>query len=79
MLSLIIGIWILSRVLRPRWGWRYYYRPFLGWGWLLLALLFGSGAHRRHYGPHGSHGSRGFGEPRGPEGPYGFGGPGGWR
>ncbi len=71
MLSFIIVVWLLYRLLRPRWfGWRrfgapWFFRPygprfhdpFRGWG---------------GPGPHDFHGPNGWG------GPHGFGGPGGW-
>ena len=71
MLSFIFGIWLISRLLRPRWGWRRYYcRPFGGWLWLpVLALLFGGGERRPRHEHHEYHGH---------EGPFGFGGDGGW-
>ena len=69
MLSFIILIWIISRLLRPRWGWRHYYRPFPGWLWLpVAALLFGNGGRRSDEDHH---------ESKGYEGPYGFGSRGG--
>ena len=92
MLSFIIVIWILYRLFRPRWGYRRYYRPFLGWGWglPLLGLFLSRRDWRRPpygHGPYGGYGPhdgpdafRGRGPDGfgGPGGPGGFGGPGGW-
>ena len=80
MLSFIIIIWLLSRLLRPSYG--YYRRPFLGGlGWLpIIGLFMGGMSHRPPMGPGArgmGHGPEGFGGPRG--GHNGFGGPGGWR
>ena len=83
MLTFILVIWIISRILRPRYICRHYcYRPFFGLGWglpLLGMYLLG-----RHHRPHADHcpdgwhgcGYEGFGQPHG--GDHGFGGQGGW-
>ena len=86
MLELIIIVWLISRLLRPRWGYRrYYHRPFFGFGWgLPLFGLFMADRwsrlpmdHCGHHGPHYGPGPEGFGRPHGGE--HGFGGPDGWR
>ena len=71
MLEFIFIIWLVSRLLRPHWGYRRYYRPFFGLGWLPLGMFIGSRMRRPHYGegPRNSHdsfcgrGPEGFGEP----------------
>ena len=79
MLTLILVIWIISRILRPRrYCCRHHCRPFFGLGGG-LPLLFLYLARRRD--PAADHGCRGFGpdgfgQPHG--GSHGFGGPGGW-
>ncbi len=84
MLELIFIIWLISRIFRPRWGWRHYYRPFfgLGWGLPLFGLFMADRWSRRntdhaHYGPHYGPGPEGFGQPH--DGEHGFGGSEGWR
>ena len=82
MLEFIFIVWLLSRLLRPRWGYRRYYRPFFGFGWglPLLGLFMADRWHRRpmDHAPHGSNGCgpEGFGQPH--DGGHGFGGQGGW-
>ena len=45
MLELIFIIWLISRIFRPRWGYRPFYRPYyrpffgLGWGLPLFGLF----------------------------------------
>ena len=52
MLEFIFIVWLLSRLLRPRWGYRHYYRPFFGFGWglPLLGLFMADRWHRRPMG-----------------------------
>ena len=78
MLEFIFIIWLVSRLLLPRWGYLRYYRPFFGQGWLpLIGLFQGSRMMRRP--PYGEdprdgrnsfngRGPDGFGEPHGGNG-----------
>ena len=91
MLELIFIIWLISRIFRPRWGYRPFYRPYyrpffgLGWGLPLFGLFMADRWSRRpmdhgpqgHHGPHYGPGPEGFGQPHGGE--HGFGGNEGWR
>ena len=74
MLKFIFIVWLVSRLFRPRGGYRRYFRPFfsLVWGLPLLGLFMADRWHRRPM-DHESHsfngrGPEGFGEPRNGDG-----------
>ena len=83
MLELIFIIWLISRIFRPRWGYRPFYRPYyrpffgLGWGLPLFGLFMADRWSRRpmDHGPYGHHGPQGHYGPHYGPGPEGFGQP----